>query len=110
MGGAYSTGGGSGSGGGNQPPVGPGGGMNRLSDGRGGNNHIGGHSVDQNFFPWLNLSRSGQLPPSSGGNTMPIRAQPQLPQQQQQQQSAQPSIEELIASFARTDPNYLYSC
>lgn len=113
MGAAYSTGP---VGGGGQPPGGSGGGnVGRFSDGRS-NNSAGAHPLlDQSSFSWLNLARSGQLPPSGGVGAPSMRAQPQLPQQpqqqpQQQQQSAQSGIEELIANFSRANPNFLYSC
>ncbi|KAL5963662.1 Nuclear receptor corepressor 2 [Taenia solium] len=114
MGAAYSTGP---VGGGGQPPGGSGGGsVGRFPDGRSSNNSAGAHPLlDQSSFSWLNLARSGQLPPSSGVGAPSMRAQPQLPQQpqqqpQQQQQSAQSGIEELIANFSRANPNFLYSC
>ncbi|KAL5107429.1 Nuclear receptor corepressor 2 [Taenia crassiceps] len=115
MGAAYSTGP---VGGGGQPPGGNGGGgVGRFPDGRSSNNSAGAHPLlDQSSFSWLNLARSGQLPPSSGVGAPSMRAQPQLPQQpqqqtqqQQQQQGAQSGIEELIASFSRANPNFLYS-
>lgn len=118
MGGAYSTGstgiGSSGVGGnGSQPP---GGGVARFPDSR--SNNAGGapggqSALDQNSFPWLNLTRGGQLPPSTGGGNVgaPSLRGPQPPQlpQQQPQSGSQSGIEEIIASISRSNPNFLYS-
>ncbi|KAM7542293.1 hypothetical protein Aperf_G00000001935 [Anoplocephala perfoliata] len=119
MGGAYSTGstgiGGNGVGGNGSQPLG-----GRFPDSRGGNTASGGQSLlDQNSFPWLNITRGGQLPPSAGSSNIGAPSlrgpQPsQLPQQphqpqQQPQSGSQSGIEEIIANLSRSNPNFLYT-
>nr|CDS22928.1 nuclear receptor co repressor related ncor [Echinococcus granulosus] len=111
MGAAYSSGP---VGGGSQPPGGSGGGSGgRFSDGRSSNSSTSSHPLlDQSSFSWLNLARSGQLPPSGGVSVPSMRVQsqlPQQPQQQPQQQGTQSGIEELIATFSRANPNLIHS-